>query len=238
MAEPDSLRPSNDSSVDPAGDPADPAADPAGDGAADRRRTVVVAGHGGDLGTVRSHRNDPDPQVRAASVGALDRLSELDEADLVTALNDPSSVVARRAITAAAGRTASTAKGPLDHVLVRLVEGGDPELAEHAAWAIGERWEEIADHVDDEVVAAIERVARGHADALVREAAVAALGSIGATRSLPVILAAAADKATVRRRAVIALAPFDGPEVDAALAAARVDRDWQVRQAAEDLLAP
>ena len=52
------------------------------------------------------------------------------------------------------------------------------------------------------------------------------------------ILAATADKATVRRRAVIALAPFEGPEVDAALERARDDRDWQVRQAAEDLLTP
>ncbi|MFP3906108.1 MAG: hypothetical protein ACLFWR_03700, partial [Acidimicrobiales bacterium] len=52
------------------------------------------------------------------------------------------------------------------------------------------------------------------------------------------ILAATTDIATVRRRAVIALAPFEGPEVDAALERARTDRDWQVRQAAEDLLAP
>jgi hypothetical protein len=41
----------------------------------------------------------------------------------------------------------------------------------------------------------------------------------------------------VRRRAVLALAPFDGPAVDAAVAAALEDRDWQVRQAAEDLRA-
>jgi HEAT repeat protein len=40
----------------------------------------------------------------------------------------------------------------------------------------------------------------------------------------------------VRRRAVLALAPFEGPEVDAALQAATTDRDWQVRQAAEDLM--
>ena len=73
-------------------------------------------------------------------------------------------------------------------------------------------------------------------DALVREAAVAALGSIGDEAALPAILAATADKATVRRRAVLALAPFEGPEVDAALERARSDRDWQVRQAAEDLL--
>ena len=75
-----------------------------------------------------------------------------------------------------------------------------------------------------------------HADALCREAAVAALGAIGDEAGLPAILAATTDKATVRRRAVIALAPFEGPEVDAALEAARTDRDWQVRQAAEDQL--
>ena len=40
------------------------------------------------------------------------------------------------------------------------------------------------------------------------------------------------------RRAVLALAPFTGPAVDAALADALQDRDWQVRQAAEDLLEP
>ena len=39
----------------------------------------------------------------------------------------------------------------------------------------------------------------------------------------------------MRRRAVLALAPFDGPEVEAALERAGQDRDWQVRQAAEDL---
>ena len=68
-----------------------------------------------------------------------------------------------------------------------------------------------------------------------REAAVAALGAIGDPAGLPAILAATSDKPAVRRRAVLALAPFDGPEVDAALERALSDRDWQVRQAAEDL---
>ncbi len=85
------------------------------------------------------------------------------------------------------------------------------------------------------MVEALARLALDHEDALVREAAVAALGSIGDPAGLPAILAATNDKATVRRRAVIALAPFDGDEVEAALARAREDRDWQVRQAAEDL---
>ena len=49
------------------------------------------------------------------------------------------------------------------------------------------------------------------------------------------ILAALDDKAPVRRRAVVALANFEGPEVDAALERAREDRDWQVRAAADQL---
>jgi HEAT repeat protein len=72
-------------------------------------------------------------------------------------------------------------------------------------------------------------------DALVREACAAALGAIGDPRGLPTILHACTDKPAVRRRAVLALAPFDGDEVDAALQAALADRDWQVRQAAEDV---
>jgi hypothetical protein len=37
---------------------------------------------------------------------------------------------------------------------------------------------------------------------------------------------------------VLALAAFTGPDVDAALRHALDDHDWQVRQAAEDLLGP
>ncbi|MDQ6727535.1 MAG: HEAT repeat domain-containing protein, partial [Actinomycetota bacterium] len=84
-------------------------------------------------------------------------------------------------------------------------------------------------------VAALSAVALGHADPLCREAAVAALGAIGDEAGLPAILAATRDRPAIRRRAVIALAPFTGRDVDAALVAALEDRDWQVRQAAEDL---
>ncbi len=84
-------------------------------------------------------------------------------------------------------------------------------------------------------LSALADVTRGHRDALAREAAVAALGALGDPDALPAILEACRDKPAVRRRAVLALAPFDGPEVDAAITAALTDRDWQVRQAAEDL---
>jgi hypothetical protein len=53
---------------------------------------------------------------------------------------------------------------------------------------------------------------------------------------LAAVLHACADVATVRRRAVLALAAFEGPEADAALHRLAADRDRQVRQAAEDLL--
>ena len=68
-----------------------------------------------------------------------------------------------------------------------------------------------------------------------REAAVAALGALGDEKALGSILKAVDDIATVRRRAVLALSPFDSPEVDSAIVKALEDRDWQVRQAAEDI---
>jgi HEAT repeat protein len=54
---------------------------------------------------------------------------------------------------------------------------------------------------------------------------------------LAVVLRACDDKPAIRRRAVLALAAFDDPAVEARLRHALEDRDWQVRQAAEDLLA-
>ncbi|MBI2710274.1 MAG: HEAT repeat domain-containing protein [Actinobacteria bacterium] len=123
------------------------------------------------------------------------------------------------------GREAALASSVLP-----LLDDADPSVVEVAAWACGERVPPEAG-----AVARLATLATGHDDALVREAAVAALGAIGDPAGLPAVLAACRDKATVRRRAVLALAPFDGPEVDAALRAALEDRDWQVRQAAEDL---
>lgn len=114
--------------------------------------------------------------------------------------------------------------------IIPLLDDPDETVVEVAAWAAGER-----EPAESGAVARLAVLAQEADDALVRESAVAALGSLGDPAGLPAILAGTRDKATVRRRAVIALAPFDGPEVDAALAAALTDRDWQVRQSAEDL---
>lgn len=204
---------------------------PPGDAAA-RRAVVVIAGHKRDLATIRAHIDDGDAAVRSSAIGALVRFGALSDADLVAALDDNGT--ARRAIELSAHQgTGSTAA---DDQLRAFVAGTDADLAEVAVWALGERWQERGDEPGSDVVlGVVEWAARHHDDALVREAAVAALGAIGAVGSVPVIIDAMNDKATVRRRAVIALAPFDGPEVDAALVAGRADRDWQVRQAAEDL---
>jgi HEAT repeat protein len=195
------------------------------DAAAVRRRAAALAGHTGDESSALTALADGDPAVRATALGALDRLGRLDDALLVTALDDGSPTVRRRAAELAATRPGVP--------LLAVLDDADATVVEVAAFACGEQ----GDAVGPDVVERLTRLATSHEDALVRESAVAALGAIGAPAGLPAILAAMSDKATVRRRAVIALAPFDGPEVDAALERARSDRDWQVRQAAEDLLA-
>ena len=194
--------------------------------AVERHRAAVLATATGDLAVLRARRDDTAARVRAAAIGGLDAHGVLDDADLRRALDDPDPIVRRRAIDLAIGR--------VDLPLDERLDDTDPTVVEHAAWACGERaLADTPDHVIERLVA----LAQHHDDALVREAAVAALGSLGDERGLVAILAGCRDKATVRRRAVLALAPFDGADVRAALAAARDDRDWQVRQSAEDLAA-
>jgi HEAT repeat protein len=194
---------------------------------------VAEAGLTGRGATVRAALGDPVAGVRAAALGALRRAGALQAADVAAALADPSPTVRRRAAEEVAALAGVEGDGPVPEgtTLLPLLADPDPSVVEAGAWACGERRPP-----EPGAVEALAGLATGHDDALVREAAVAALGAIGDPAGLAAILAATADKATVRRRAVIALAPFDGPEVEAALARATSDRDWQVRQAAEDLL--
>jgi HEAT repeat protein len=173
---------------------------------------------------------DVDPRVRAAALGALVRAAP-DDASAVwlRALADPAPAVRRRSAELA---PAVPGRGDVATALVGALDDPDVTVVEAAAWSLGE----LADLARAaNAVGALSNVARAHRDALAREAAVAALGALGDVDGLPAILDACGDKPAVRRRAVLALAPFDGREVDAAIDAALTDRDWQVRQAAEDL---
>jgi len=184
---------------------------------------VALAGHQGDATTARAGLAGDRPATRVAALGALARLGDLTDADLVTALADPDPAVRRRAVEIAG-------EDPTHAVdVVSLLADPDPTVVEAAAWALGER-------PGDPAVAALVTVAEDHDDPLCREAAVAALGARGDPAGLPAVLAATTDKPAVRRRAVIALAAFEDPNVDTVLQRALEDRDRQVRQAAEDLL--
>lgn len=187
----------------------------------DRRLDVVLAGYRGDDEAVRNGLVDGDPLVRVAALGAAERRGTLSDEVLATMVTDPDHRVRRRVAELAARHP--------DIDLLPLLVDDDSSVVEMAAWACGEH--SATPPILDRLV----QLAVEHSDPLVREAAVAALGAIGDERGLPAILHGCRDKPAIRRRAVLALAPFSGPEVDAAIATALEDRDWQVRQAAEDI---
>ena len=213
------------------GNPGEIAEGDGGDDVVQRRRRAVIAGHRQDPVEARRLFDDDDDTVRAAALGALHRTGALTPVELTAALADPSARVRSRALEVVA---ALAGGGPATTVsILSLLDDPDPTVVEVGAWALGER-----EPTEPGSVEALTRLATDADDALIRETAVASLGSIGDPAGLKAILEGTRDKATVRRRAVIALAPFEGEEVDAALEAALTDRDWQVRQAAEDLIEP
>ncbi|MHB1988245.1 MAG: HEAT repeat domain-containing protein [Acidimicrobiales bacterium] len=193
--------------------------------AARRKGAVAAAGHTGDALAARAGLEDDDPGVRAAAIGALVRLGTVALEDLSRGLDDPSPVVRKR--TAELAWRSRCDRAEISVMLEGHLDDA-PEVVEAACYCLGEL-------SGTGSVKALAQVATAHSDPLCRESAVAALGAIGGTAALPVILTALEDRPPVRRRAVLALASYEGPEVDRALARALEDRDWQVRQAAEDL---
>jgi hypothetical protein len=178
---------------------------------------------------------DPEPRVRAAALGALVRAGRADAATRAwtVAVADPDAAVRRRAADLAPA-VAQWEPAGIARALVAALGDPDVTVVETIAWALGEIGA-VALHAG--AVGALAAVTTEHRDAIAREAAVAALGALGDPAGLPAVLAACDDRPAVRRRAVLALAPFEGDDVDAALARALTDKDWQVRQAAEDLTA-
>ena len=151
--------------------------------------------------------------------------------DLVGALADTAPSVRRRACDLAGRNGLAEVAGALELAL----KDAEAAVVEAACYALGELGPALSVRTA-ECAAALAATAVTHDELLCREAAVAALGSLGHPGGLPAVLAALQDKPAVRRRAVVALAAFDGPAVDEALASVAEGRDWQARQIAEDLL--
>ena len=199
-----------------------------------RRAAVVLAGHTGDRDLIAAGRHDPEAVVRAAAVAAAHRSGVLDEDHLHQALTDPDPRVRARSC-----RVAATSPLAVE-TLTDLLDDPDDVVVESACAAAGERTDLSARGVRRLV-----ELTSGHDDALVREAAVAALGSLagegrvealGLTEEVLVaVVRAGDDVAAVRRRVAVATAAFEDPRVDVLCERFLDDRDLQVRQIAEDL---
>ena len=188
-----------------------------------------MAGYRGETTIARRGLADPDPGVHAAALGALARMGDLTAADVIEALGDATPAVRRRGVEVALDARGTGTRSSLPRALTAALNDSDPLVVVGAAWYLAER------RVRD-AVPALAATATGHRDTRCREAAVAALGAIGDPTGLPAVLHALGDSPTVRRRATVALAGFDDERVTPALRAATEDRDWQVRQAAGELL--
>ncbi len=185
------------------------------------RLDLIVASYTGDSGRAKTSLASRNPKLRASALRALHKLGELGADDLRNALDDQDPGVRRCACELAATYPRVS--------LSRSLLDSDPFVVEMALWASGEREE-------SKNLELICRLATDHSESLVREAAIAALGAIGDERGLDTILGASSDRPNVRRRAVVAMAAFEGDRVTEALRVAATDRDWQTRQVAEDLL--
>ena len=187
------------------------------------RRKAILAEHSGDYELANSLLNDEDPKVRGAALSSLEKLGQLSEKILEKSICDHSAEVRKRAVELLAKRP--------EPIPLNVLKDKDPLVVETACWALGEKESSTSESIKQLCL-----IADDHEDQLCREAAVAALGSIGSPLGLETILGALEDKPAIRRRAAIALAAFDDPKVEGALKKSLNDRDWQVRQIAEDLL--
>jgi HEAT repeat protein len=167
-----------------------------------------------------------EPRLRVLALRAGSRRGVLEDVHWRSALSDHDLEV-RREVLALLAYVPALDADLLERIREAL-DDHDPLVVDAAIFALGE-------HLDTDAVVALARIAQHHDDARCREVAVAALGAIGDDRGRAAVLAALEDKPPVRRRAIVALSNFEGPDVDAALERARDDRDWQVRAAVDQL---
>ena len=175
---------------------------------------------------ILAHLSDDAPRRRVLALRAALRRSIVTDDIWRAALCDADVDVRREALTLIAGAT--WGDDTLYEIVIAALDDPDALVVDGAVFVLGE-------HLHAPAVEALVHVAGAHEDARCRESAIAALGAIGDDRARPVILAALDDKPAVRRRAIVALANFEGPDIEAALLRASEDRDWQVRAAVDQL---
>ena len=175
---------------------------------------------------LRTNLRSPVPRHRVLALRGSVRQNLATPDDWRSALSDADVHVRREALNQIAHVTFDD--DAVFAALVHCLDDDDALVVDGALFALGE-------HL---YVGAVEKmcvIATSHEDARCRESAIAALGAIGDDRARPAILAALNDKPPVRRRAIVALSNFEGPDIDEALARASEDRDWQVRAAGNQL---
>ena len=178
------------------------------------------------VGVLRTNLRSPLARQRVLALRGVVRQNLVTSEDWRLALADPDVDVRREALNQIAH--AESEDDAIYVALMVLLNDDDALVVDGAVFALGEHL--FVGAVDQMCV-----IATSHVDARCRESAIAALGAIGDDRARPAILAALDDKPPVRRRAIVALSNFEGPDIDEALARASEDRDWQVRAAVNQL---
>jgi len=178
------------------------------------------------VNVLRTHLQSEIPRHRVLALRGAVRQRLATGEDWLRAVGDPNVIVRREALNQIAH--VEIVNDDIFAALMRCLDDDDALVVDGAVFALGE-------HL---YVASVEKmcvIATSHDDARCRESAIAALGTIGDDRARHAILAALDDKPPVRRRAIVALSNFEGPDIDEALERAATDRDWQVRAAVNQL---
>lgn len=178
------------------------------------------------VAVLRTNLHSPVPRHRVLALRGAVRQDITTPEEWRAALGDADVDVRREALNQVAHVTLDD--DSLFAAIVTCLDDQDALVVDGAVFALGE-------HLYVGAVDKLCAIATDHDDARCRESAIAALGAIGDNRARPAILAALEDKPPVRRRAIVALSNFEGPDIEEALARASEDRDWQVRAAVNQL---